>query len=64
MQGHYILLVGYLSSCRQFVYRNPTVRDRLCQIPAPALEAGDCRDEAALEPYRDPTTERASTTSA
>jgi len=37
-QGHYILLVGYLSSCRQFVYRNPTVRDRLCQIPAPALE--------------------------
>ena len=32
--------------------------------PEPALEAGDCRDEAALEPYRDPTTERASTTSA
>ena len=30
----------------------------------PPLEAGDCRAEAELVPYLDPTTERASTTSA
>ena len=32
--------------------------------PEPPQEAGDCRAEAELVPYLDPTTERASTTSA
>jgi len=35
-QGHYVVLVGCQD--QQLLYRNPTVRDKVCQMPRAALE--------------------------
>jgi len=35
-QGHYVVLVGCQD--QQLLYRNPTVRDKVCQMPRGALE--------------------------
>jgi len=35
-QGHYVVLVGYHE--QSLFYRNPTVKDKVCQMPQAALE--------------------------
>ena len=37
-QGHYILLVGYNEKTKEILYRNPTLKDKICYINYDSLE--------------------------
>jgi len=37
-QGHYVVLVGYDQNTKEVLYRNPTVRDKVCHMPYDSLE--------------------------
>lgn len=37
-QGHYIVLVGFNSKSKQVLYRNPSVKDKVCYMSFDCLE--------------------------
>ena len=37
-QGHYVVLVGFDPNTKEVLYRNPTVRDKVCHMPYDSLE--------------------------
>merc|ERR1711936_744781 len=37
-QGHYILVVGFDPKSREILYRNPTLKDKICYISYGAFE--------------------------
>jgi len=37
-QGHYVVLVGFDANTKEVLYRNPTVRDKVCHMPYDSLE--------------------------
>ena len=37
-QGHYILVVGFDPKSREILYRNPTLKDKICCISYGAFE--------------------------
>merc|ERR1712059_23373 len=37
-QGHYVVLVGYDSLKQEIIYRNPTLKDKVCSMPFSTLE--------------------------
>ena len=37
-KGHYVVLVGFDPNTKEVLYRNPTVRDKVCHMPYDSLE--------------------------
>jgi len=37
-QGHYVVLIGFDPNKREVLYRNPTVKDKVCHMPYDSLE--------------------------
>lgn len=37
-QGHYILLVGFNDKSKEILYRNPTIKDKICCMPYDQME--------------------------
>eukprot|EP00092_Neocalanus_flemingeri_P026678 GFUD01028924.1.p1 GENE.GFUD01028924.1~~GFUD01028924.1.p1 ORF type:complete len:241 (-),score=53.50 GFUD01028924.1:131-853(-) len=37
-QGHYVVLVGFNPTSKEVLYRNPTVKDKVCHMPYDSLE--------------------------
>ena len=37
-QGHYVVLVGFDPTTKEVLYRNPTVKDKVCHMPYDSLE--------------------------
>merc|ERR550525_307483 len=37
-QGHYVVLVGFNSESREILYRNPSVKDKVCYMSYDCLE--------------------------